>query len=159
MKSGDYQVICADSSQVISPSEFNIVRPGTCLEMSIILRQRTASDEDKGKCPRCRYMNSVALGTDNWIDWKVILNSWAWPILTKRSCSYKCDKRFRVFQTDEDPEDNPADNDEQHDQERSGGSQAADDRREMRNTGQDDGDEEITSPASYVFPFVMDFYK
>ena len=32
--------------------------PGTVLEMSIVLRRKTAFQDNKEKCPRCSYVNS-----------------------------------------------------------------------------------------------------
>jgi hypothetical protein len=70
VKQGDYQMIRTQDSQTIDPSEFaNVVGPGMTLEMSIILQRRTALQDNKGKCPQCRYVNSTLNVINGWIEW------------------------------------------------------------------------------------------
>jgi hypothetical protein len=60
------------NSQTIGPLEFaNAVKPGMTLEMSIILRRRTALRDNKGKCPQCNYLNPTVKATYDWIKWQV----------------------------------------------------------------------------------------
>ena len=55
MNQGDYQLIRANDSQTIEPSEFgNEVQPKMTFEMSIVMWQEMA---DQKKCPRCHFMN------------------------------------------------------------------------------------------------------
>ena len=70
---GDYQVIDAEDRR-ISPNELAAeVKPGMILEMSIILRQNAAFEDDK-KCPRCKFLNADVTARNGWIEWKVPLN-------------------------------------------------------------------------------------
>ena len=74
VEQGDYQMIRAEDSQTIDPTEFaKAVEPGTTLEMSIVMRQRTA---DQTKCPRCGHMNSQLAADRGWIEWQVPPNSY-----------------------------------------------------------------------------------
>jgi hypothetical protein len=60
------------NSQTIGPLEFaNAVKPGITLEMSIILRRRTALRDNKGKCPQCNHFNPTVKATYGWIKWQV----------------------------------------------------------------------------------------
>lgn len=69
MNQGNYQMICADDSKTIDPSEFaNKVVPGMTLEMSIILRRTTAIRDNKGKCPRRSCVNSTINAINGWIE-------------------------------------------------------------------------------------------
>ena len=68
----DYEVIRAQDSQIIDPSELaTTVEPGMVLEISIFLRQNMALQDDKTKCLRCGHINPDA---HDWIHWKVPLN-------------------------------------------------------------------------------------
>ena len=74
MEQGDYEVVRAEDSQTIDPTEFpNAMEGGTKLEMSIVMRQRTANQT---KCPRCSHMNSQLAADRGWIEWQVLLNSY-----------------------------------------------------------------------------------
>lgn len=76
MERGDYQVIRADNNQVIGWSELpNTVESGMILEMSIILRQETAFQNTKEKCPRCGHVNLNVTANRGWIEWKVLFIS------------------------------------------------------------------------------------
>jgi len=69
---GDYRLIRSEDSQVISRSRFaSTVVSGTTLEMSIVVRQESASGGEKEKCPRCRHINLKSAGNSRWIEWKV----------------------------------------------------------------------------------------
>lgn len=55
------------------------MQSGTSLEMSILLRQKEAHQDDRrrpdiGKCPRCHYMNSNYADANGWVEWKVVLD-------------------------------------------------------------------------------------
>lgn len=71
VKRGDYKLILADDdSQTINPEDFaRTVEPGMVLEMSIILRQRTAYQQI---CPRCKHTNRSM--NKGWIKWQVPAN-------------------------------------------------------------------------------------
>jgi hypothetical protein len=59
----------ADSGS-ISRSEFaSVAEPGMSVELSIIVRQTILSREDKEKCLRCGFVNSVITSQDGWIEW------------------------------------------------------------------------------------------
>jgi hypothetical protein len=61
----------ADSGS-ISCSEFtDMVEPDMSVELSIIVRQTIMSQEDKEKCLRCGFLNSVVTPQDGWIKWQV----------------------------------------------------------------------------------------
>jgi hypothetical protein len=62
----------------------------------------------------------------------------------KSRCSYRCGALFHVSQTDGNDEERALMDGENGDQESD------------EKTGRDDGDEELTSPASCVFPFAID---
>jgi len=65
-------VMRAADSQPIDPSEFvGQVESGMVLEMSIVLRQRTAYQK---KCPRCGYINMDVAVKNGWIEWPVYSN-------------------------------------------------------------------------------------
>ena len=75
MKWGAYEVIRPEDSQTISPSKFaGSVEPGMVLELSVILRQDEALQDNKNKCPRCHFTNRNATFNHGWIEWKVILH-------------------------------------------------------------------------------------
>jgi hypothetical protein len=69
---GEYNVIETEGYKRIGPTEFaRDVNPGVVLEMSIILRQRSASKSETCDiaCPRCHH-NNLTLDTHNgWIEW------------------------------------------------------------------------------------------
>ena len=68
IKRGDYEVIRAEDSQIIGPSELaSMVQPGMKLKISIVMRQRVA---DQRICPRCRYIN-LQVTASGWIEWQV----------------------------------------------------------------------------------------
>jgi hypothetical protein len=68
-------VIRAQDSHTIGPSEFaDMVEPGMVLEMSTILRQKIAFQDNKATCPRCGHVNLNASANSGWIEWKVLLN-------------------------------------------------------------------------------------
>jgi hypothetical protein len=68
----DYEVMRAQDSRIIVPSKLaSTVEPGMVLEISIFLRQNATAQNDKMKCPRCRYIN---LNACDWIRWKVPLS-------------------------------------------------------------------------------------
>ena len=90
---GDYHVIRSGDSQMISRSEFaNMVESGMKLEMSIVLRQKTANQE---RCPRCSHLNSHVAASRSWIEWQVSPNIMH-AGCEHNYCSYKCVGRFRV---------------------------------------------------------------
>jgi hypothetical protein len=69
---GDYEVLHAEDSEIIGPSELaSTVAPGMKLEMSIVMRQSTA---DQTRCPRCGYYNPQVAACSGWIEWQVFLN-------------------------------------------------------------------------------------
>jgi len=66
---GDYEVMCAVDNQIVGPSKLaSTVESGMKLEMGIVMR---AFQHTKGKCPRCRHVNSHATVNRVWIDWRV----------------------------------------------------------------------------------------
>jgi hypothetical protein len=59
---------------MINRSEIpRMAEPGVVLEMSIDIRQSTAIQDNKGKCPRCSHVNFDATVINTWIEWKVHL--------------------------------------------------------------------------------------
>jgi hypothetical protein len=72
IKRGDYEVIRAEDSQIVGPSELaSMVTAGMKLEMSILVWQGATTKE---KCPRCNHINSNAATHHGWVQWKVHLN-------------------------------------------------------------------------------------
>ena len=72
MNRGDYELIIPYDGQIIRRSEFaSTVQPGMTVEMSIILRQDKAFQDNKQKCPRCHHLNRHAADAGGWIEWKV----------------------------------------------------------------------------------------
>ena len=64
---GDYQVLRAEDSQVIGPSEFaTTVKSGMVLELSIVMHQTTSYQEE---CPRCGHINSGLIASEAWVVW------------------------------------------------------------------------------------------
>jgi hypothetical protein len=58
VKKGDYQMIRTKDSRTIDPFEFaGVVEPDMMFEMSIVLRRRMAFQDNKGKWPKCAYVN------------------------------------------------------------------------------------------------------
>jgi hypothetical protein len=58
----------------ISRSEFaSMVEPGMIVELSIVVRQRLAFQEDTEKCPRCDFVNLNVAAHNGWIEWQVHL--------------------------------------------------------------------------------------
>jgi hypothetical protein len=58
----------------ITRSEFtSVVEPGMSVELSIIVRQTVLLQEDKEKCLRCGFSNSIVTAQDGWIEWQVHL--------------------------------------------------------------------------------------
>lgn len=151
----DYRVIRANDKDglLIGPSEFGRVRLGKHLEMSIVLRQRTSSQVNEGRCPRCHHKNPTDTATAaGWIEWKVISQSCIWPILTKILCSYVCDAYFNVMQADTD--DRRSDKGAQTNSSRHPGRGDVVD--ENVRTGEDNV-EQVISPMSYVLPFLSSY--
>ena len=65
-------MISAEDSQSISRLEFaNKVKTGMVLELSIVLRQKGALQDNKEKCPRCQKINLNCAKTNGWIEWNV----------------------------------------------------------------------------------------
>jgi hypothetical protein len=99
---GDYKMIRTEDSLTIDPSDFvSSVRQEMILEMSIILRQRIALKDIKGKCPRCQYINSSITVVHGWIEWKVpsksIVDALTINMLT---CSGNCPSYFQITESD-----------------------------------------------------------
>jgi hypothetical protein len=70
---GDYQVLRAEDSRMINRSEFhNTIKPDMILEMTIVMRESTTLEENRGKCPRCYYANFNPAVSNGWIEWKVL---------------------------------------------------------------------------------------
>jgi hypothetical protein len=77
IQQGDYEVVHSAESEKISRSKFaSVVEVGMVLEMSIILRQDAAFQDNKETCPRCRHINRNIINTasNSWIKWQVPLN-------------------------------------------------------------------------------------
>jgi hypothetical protein len=142
VENGDYQVIHARDSSVIGPASFNTVEAGMRLEMSIILRQSTTSQVNRGRCPRCSRLNSLATATGGWIDWKVVSTFRASPLL-KLSYSWGCPALFSIVQVDEDHEDGTGMDNKSVISEDHGGDGIAEEENQKQ-----DNIEQITSPAS-----------
>jgi hypothetical protein len=67
---GDYQVVRAEDTRVINPSEFAAkVKSGMKVEISIVLRRNADFKDAKTRCPRCRYMNFNVASISDWIEW------------------------------------------------------------------------------------------
>jgi hypothetical protein len=65
---GDYDVISAEDNQIIRRSDLIAMEPGMKLEMSIVMRQKTANQQ---KCPRCDHINLQVASRNGWIEWQV----------------------------------------------------------------------------------------
>jgi hypothetical protein len=68
---GDYEVMRATDSQIITHSEF-VVESGMTLAMAILMRQNML--DQNNKCPRCDHLNSDVILHDGWIEWQVLIN-------------------------------------------------------------------------------------
>ena len=76
IEKGSYEIIRADDSQVVGPSELaGVVESGTVLEMSIVLRQSAAHQK---QCPRCGYGNLTVAMDNVWIEWQVLKNVYSY---------------------------------------------------------------------------------
>jgi hypothetical protein len=142
---GAYEVIRAEDSQIIGPSELaSMAQPGMKLEISIVMRQRVA---DQRKCPRCGYINLRA-AVRGWIEWQVSshITMHKDNYLTHGYISHQCSGQFRIAEADRsshEQSDTRIDEDlsEKVDEENGG------------NTNTESGDEQIVSFASYVTSF------
>ncbi|KIM74362.1 hypothetical protein PILCRDRAFT_828352 [Piloderma croceum F 1598] len=122
---GDYEVICAENSQIVRPSELaHTVQPGMKLEMSILLRPEIAFQDAKETCPRCHHINLNATVDLGWIQCR------------------KCSGLFQIAGANQNRRDNESI--AGHTDKRRGG--IVDEYKEG-NSAQN-GDEEIVSPAS-----------
>ena len=93
---GDYQIIRANNSKKIDPSEFvNAVEPEMTLEMSIILRQRTPGQNNKETCPQCKYINSTPTQTHGWVEWQVPISLFTYVMINVISHSRGCFGQFQ----------------------------------------------------------------
>lgn len=93
-------MIRADDSLTIEPSEFaRMVAEEMKFEMSIILRKRAALEENKGKCPRCCYVNSDVSAIHGWIEWKVIFSFSHVLTIDMLLCSCRCEGQFKIAET------------------------------------------------------------
>lgn len=68
---GDYALSCDEGKHIISAKEWDtMVKIGTVLHMSIILRRIKPMNDSKG-CPRCHHENMGVVPSEGWIDWCV----------------------------------------------------------------------------------------
>lgn len=91
-----------EDNEIIKRSEF-AVKSGMLLELTIVMRQRTALQNHK-KCPRCNHPNLDVAPRHGWIDWQV-----CWihtEIVINTDCSYKCPLQFQVSTIDKNHERN-----------------------------------------------------
>jgi hypothetical protein len=66
---GDYQIVLGDDHKTVEATEWNIiVRPGSTVAMSMVLRRR---GDTAAKCPKCGSAPKDE-GTDGWSDWSVM---------------------------------------------------------------------------------------
>lgn len=132
-------MIRADGSHTIGHSEFaNTVKPGMVLEMSIVLRQPAAFQDNKQKCPRCHHVNLNVTTTSGWIDWKVPLTAMLILMINVNHYSSKCSGQFQVAEAGADDKKSLQNGDYVNGEAQSEG-------------GDEDSIEDITSPAaSYV---------
>jgi hypothetical protein len=148
---GDYQIIRGEDSQTIDPLEFaGTVEPGMIVEMSIVLREKTALKNKMGKCPRCQHTNSTVTAAHGWIEWKVLLNLLHALIINLMDCSRQCSGQFQITGAalDQNEDRGDKESDTWDWAERKG-------ERSGENLVEDtpEGVEEIISPSSYVSLF------
>jgi hypothetical protein len=100
-------------NQTIDPSEFaSTVAPEMKYEMSIILRKTTAIQGNRGKCPRCHYVNSHAPAANGWIEWQVSFGFQHLPIINTITYSRGCEGQFQITEADSKHQDNDNSDDE-----------------------------------------------
>jgi hypothetical protein len=101
---GEYEVMNPVGSQIITRSEFaSTVKPGTILEMNIILRKDSGIRANRVKCPRlqCGYNNFNVPANNGWIEWKVPLCFATQIFIELLHFSRKCSARFRVAEAND----------------------------------------------------------
>jgi hypothetical protein len=141
---GEYEVMNPRGSQIISRSEFaSTVKPGTILEMNIILRKDSGFQANREKCPRpqCGYNNSNVPASYGWIEWKVPLYFAIQIFIELLHFSQKCFAKFLVAEAGDTDDIGQLPN---HNPRKS----------ENPQLGGGSSVEEIVSPASYVAHFL-----
>ena len=75
VEQGDYQVINPTDNKRIDAVDLpRRAKLGMTLEMSIVVRQKSTSQDNKATCPRCRHVNLNSTSDNGWIEWKVLLH-------------------------------------------------------------------------------------
>ena len=142
MMEGEYEVMDPGGSQIISRSKFaSTVKPGTILEMNIILRKDSGFQANREKCPRpqCGYNNFNVPASNGWIEWKVPLCFAIQIFIELLHFSQKCSAKFLVVEAGDTDDIGQLPNHSPRRSENPGGGSSV---------------EEIVSPASYVAHFL-----
>jgi hypothetical protein len=143
---GEYEVMNPEGSQIITRSEFaSTVKPGTILEMNIILRKDSGFQANREKCPRpqCGYINLNAPQPMVGLSGKYLYVLPYRSLLNYPHYSRKCFAKFQVAEADDTddighPNHSPRKRENPHGKKLGGGGSI----------------EEIVSLASYVAHFL-----